>query len=389
MKLGIISDAQHYYTANGQLCALEIVVRQFEQWAALFDEVIVCAPLMMGLPPGTHSLYRTTNIRLLPIAKAGGNSLQAKLGMARQFAGWWRSLQNLFRQVDAVHIRCPNNISILGLLALQRTRLYRQAVYTGTWNGYTGEPLTYRWQRYFLRHWFKGPVAVYGEWPGQPAHLVPSFSPSYTQADWDAESTQVEDRLNRLKMLTALQQPLHLLSIGLLNRNKNQQMVIRMLKMLTERGWQAELHLLGDGDQRPTLKTLGSELGIAERVYFDGAQPHDVVRQAYRQADFVVQAPHAEGYGKVPIEAFFHGVVPILSDVGMSAQIVGGTERGACYPFDNAAAAAAAILELATDPSEMVRRIENGRQYARKHTLDAWQQHIRQMCENSWGVHLS
>lgn len=388
MKLGIISDAHHYYDSAGQLHVLEIVARQFEQWAVLFDEVVVCAPLMSGQPPATHSPYRATNLRLLPIANAGGNSLRAKLDLVQQVVGWWRSLQMLFCQVDAVHIRCPNNISVLGLLALHGTHLYRQAAYTGTWNGYPGEPLTYRWQRYFLSRWFKGPVAVYGDWLQQPAHIVSSFSPSYSYSDWQAESDYVESRLKRLRSLKAFLQPLRLVSVGALNRNKNQQMVIRVLKLLIEQGWQAELNLFGDGNQRPALETLVQELGLGGQVHFNGAQSHQVVRQAYRQADFVVQATYAEGYGKVPIEAFFHGAVPILSDVGMSSQIVGGTERGACYPFNDVDAAVLAILNLATNPAEMVRRIENGRQYAKKRTLEEWREHIAKMSEHAWQIEL-
>lgn len=154
MRLGIISDSHHYYDTEGHLCNLTVLTRQFGCWSNLFAEVVICAPLLPGSPPISHSPYQNSNIRLLPISLAGGNSLRAKVHLGRQIQGWWRTLKILLGQVDAVHIRCPNNISLLGLLALLRARHPRQAVYTGTWPGYAGEPFTYRWQRWFLRRFF-------------------------------------------------------------------------------------------------------------------------------------------------------------------------------------------------------------------------------------------
>ena len=63
MKLGIISDAQHYYDHNGRLCTLSQLSKQFEQWAELFEEVIICAPLKYGLPPPLFNNYNKKFIK--------------------------------------------------------------------------------------------------------------------------------------------------------------------------------------------------------------------------------------------------------------------------------------------------------------------------------------
>ena len=93
MKLGIISDAHHFWDARGRLCVLSPVARQFEQWAQLFDEVTVCAPLARGLPPPTSSAYEASNIGLIPVRVAGGNTIVAKLELALQVMPWWRAIQ--------------------------------------------------------------------------------------------------------------------------------------------------------------------------------------------------------------------------------------------------------------------------------------------------------
>lgn len=390
MRLGIISDSHHYYDRDGRLYNLSIVKAQFECWAQLFDEVTICAPLYPGDPPVSHSPYDAPNVSLLPIAPAGGNTLRAKADLGFKLAGWWKTLQELLKRVDAVHIRCPNNISILGLAALARSDCFRQAVYTGCWNGQVSppEPLTYRAQRLFLKHRFRGPVAVYGTWPDQPEHVVPSFSPSYTDGDWEGESAVVARKVDRLRGLSALPDPVKLVTVGSVDYRKNQQLVIRAVRQLADAGVRAELAILGEGGLRSSLESLARELGVEGQIHFNGRTAHRQVRQYYREADFVVQAPRSEGYGKVPNEAFFHGAVPILSDVEISAEIVGHGERGRYFPPDDVDAVVRHVLELARNPGEMIRLIENGRAHARSLTLEVWRDHIRQMLEEHWGVEL-
>lgn len=387
MRLGIISDSHHYYDEEGRLYNLTVLTRQFGCWADLFDELVICAPLLPGTPPVSHSPYSQAKIRLLPIPNAGGDSWRAKFYLARQVYHWWQVLHQLLAQVDAIHIRCPNNISILGLLALQRKPHLRQAVYTGTWMGYPTEPLTYRWQRWFLRHVFRGPVAVYGEWPEQPSHIVPSFTPTYSQNDWEMETERVATRIAYLETVTTLPQPIQLLTIGSLSDNKNQQMVIRLVAALKEDGVETMLHVLGDGDSLPHLESLAQELGVTKQVCFHGYTPSTQVREFYRLADFVIQAPKAEGFGKVPIEAFFHGLIPLLSDVNLSSQLVGEGARGRCFPLNDVYFLRQELLTLWRQPATMAQMIRQGRDYASTLTLEAWQEHIHLILTRFWGEH--
>lgn len=385
MRLGIISDSHHYYDQTGDLHNLTVLTRQFGCWANLFEEVVICAPLLPGSPPVSHSPYQNEKIRLLPVSVAGGQGVKAKWHLLQQMKDWWRTIQQLLAEVDALHIRCPNNISILGLLALQRSHHLRQAVYTGTWPGYPGEPLTYRWQRWFLRRYFRGPVAVYGEWPGQPEHIVPSFTPTYAQTDWGMETERVTAKIAYLETLTCLPQPLQLVTVGALSENKNQQMVIRLVAALKQDGVEAVLHLLGEGASRTHLEALTQELGVTGQVHFHGYTPAPQVREFYRQADFVVQAPRAEGFGKVPVEAFFHGVIPLLSDVNLSQQLVGQGSRGRCFPLDDLDFLRQELLTLSHQPITMAEMIPQGRAYAATQTLESWQKHLEMMFSRFWG----
>lgn len=386
MHLGIVSDAHHYWDSSSRLCTLTPLARQFEQWASLFDQVTVVAPLLPGDPPAGSGPYQVQNIRLNPIPVAGGSTLTSKLILIRVLPRWWRVIQQLLGKVDAVHIRCPNNVGIPALLAVARISVPRQAAYTGTWVGYDGEPATYQWQRRYLARSFRGPVAVYGDWPNQPPHVVPSFSPSFYDADWEDEEQAVLRRIDRLKELARLPAPVRLLTVGSLT--KNQDVVIRMVAHLCSQGFDVNLDVLGGGVQQTKLEALVNDLKLVNCVRIHGRVSHEMVRKSLRMADFVVQAPTVEGLGKVPIEAFFHGAVPILSNVNLSAQLVGGGERGRLFGPGDYEGAADAVAELICEPAKLASMIQQGRAYARTLTLERWREHLRQMLEKHWNLTL-
>lgn len=383
--LGIVSDAHHYLGDRGQLCTLTPLARQFEQWATLFDRVTVLAPLLTGQPPSSCDQYGTTAIGLSPLPVAGGNTTRAKVNLLCVLPIWWQGIRQLLRTVDAVHIRCPNNVGIPALLAVARTSVPRQAAFTGTWMGYAHEPPTYRWQRWYLSRWFKGPVAVYGEWPDQPPHVVASFSPSFSDAEWQSEESFVREKLGRLSRVGCLPGPIKLVTIGSLS--KNQDVVIRTAKTLVEWGLEIQLDVLGGGPQQVMLDGLVKSLGLEGCVRIHGRVAHSVVRAYLRAADFAVQAPSVEGFGKVPIEALFHGTVPIISDVNLSSQLVGHGCRGAVFRPGDYIGAASAVADLSRGPNELMKMIYDGRRYVRKLSLECWRDHLHEMLKRHWSTY--
>lgn len=388
MRLGIFSDAQHFLDAEGRLCTLTPLARQLEQWASMFDEVVVCAPLHPGPPGPLQTPYRAANLRIEPVAPAGGSTLAAKAALAARLPGWWRALQRTLRRVDAVHVRCPNNVSIPGLLALERTRHLRQALFTGNWEGYPGEARTYRWQRRYLARRFRGPVAVYGDWPGQPPHVVPTFSPVFTHAEWAAEESHAGARAAALRGAGALPDPVRLVSVGALDRNKNQRLAVHAVRRLAGRGVGATLDLLGDGPERGALEALAASLGVEDRVRFHGRVPHEAVRGFLREAHFAVQPSRTEGFSKAVVEAMMHGAVPLLGDLPVHRGLVDGGARGRTFDAGDADALAGHVAELAADPARVAAMVEACRAYTRGVTLEAWREHIRGMLREHWKVAL-
>lgn len=388
MRLAVIGDTQHYRDAQGRLCALEPVVNQLDRWARLFDEVVLCAPLDPGPPPAGFAPYRSANLSIRPLRKAGGNSMMAKLGLLAHVGPWALETRRVARSVDAVHLRCPCNIGLVAILSTKGAVRYRYAMYAGVWQHYHGEPRFFGLQRRLLAsRWFGGPVSVYASRQLDRPHLEPFFSPSFGLAEWEAAAAGVAEKVAALRE-GRRGSPWQLVTVGRLTANKNQQAAVRSLPGVLAAGHDAVLTVYGDGPERPRLESLARELGVGDRVRFRGAVDHGEVMSAFASADLNLLTTRQEGFGKVLLEGMVHGAVPVFAASPVAGEISGGGTRGSVVPPDDPDRIAAAVSELLADPDRLAGMVEEARAYTREMTLDAFEDRVREMLERQWGVRL-
>lgn len=106
-----------------------------------------------------------------------------------------------------------------------------------------------------------------------------------------------------------------LLFVGRLEAEKNCARAIRAFNEAAPR--EACLIVVGDGSNRAALEALARELGIADRVFFEGsldAAPY------YALADLVLVPSKYEGYGLVIVEALAAGKPVLATDVGIARE---------------------------------------------------------------------
>jgi hypothetical protein len=149
-RLAVVTHVVHH-VHEGRVWAYAPYARELDLWAALFPTLVLVAPVRHGVPPGDCAPLDARNLVLRPMPESGGVSWRAK-GRQLVRAPWlaWR----LWRQlagVDAVHVRCPGNIGLLGVLVAPLRSRRLVAKYAGQWAGYPGEPRTVRLQRQLLR----------------------------------------------------------------------------------------------------------------------------------------------------------------------------------------------------------------------------------------------
>jgi hypothetical protein len=118
----IISNMAHYHRGDGVIVGHGATARELDMLATLFDEVRHVACLHEEAAPASALPYASRNITLVPVPPAGGETLGAKLGIARYTPLYVRTIARELRGADAVHVRCPANISLYALAMLAARR---------------------------------------------------------------------------------------------------------------------------------------------------------------------------------------------------------------------------------------------------------------------------
>ncbi|MEX0767750.1 MAG: glycosyltransferase [Microthrixaceae bacterium] len=388
MRLAVIGDTQHYRDSEGRLCALEPVVNQLDRWAELFDEVVICAPLDPGPPPAGFGPYRSTNLILEPLQKAGGNTRSAKFGLLAHLIPWARTTRRVAKSVDAVHLRCPCNIGLVAIFSTWRSGAFRYAMYAGVWHDYVGEPRFFRMQRKLLgSKWFGGPVSVYAGKDESLPHLEPFFSPSFSRADIENAKARSTAKIERIRS-SDRSEPWRLVTVGRLTPNKNQKTIVSAMPAILQGGNGVTLDVYGDGPCRNDLEQLAKDLGVADAVSFHGSVSHGAVMEAFARGDLNLLSTRQEGYGKVLLESMVHATVPVFGQSPVSDEISGGGTRGLVFDSEDSAQLAELVQGLMGDTESWADMAEEARHYAGTMTLEAFQDRVKEMLERQWGVTL-
>lgn len=134
---------------------------------------------------------------------------------------------------------------------------------------------------------------------------------------------------------------------------KNTAGVLRTFARLKERAPSARLVLVGlsGARKREEFESLSRQLGIADRVQFEGYVTEERLQDMYRQATVLFYPSLYEGFGMPLVEAMAHGL-PVVASNRTSIPEVVGTAGVLVDPTDENAMAGALATVLA-DPDRL------------------------------------
>jgi glycosyltransferase involved in cell wall biosynthesis len=375
-KLLIVSHVTHYKD-GGQLHAYGPYAREIDIWADLFSEVVIAAPCRVEPPPGDSIPFTRPNITIAPQPEMQGVSWRARFRQALTLPRVVSGLARAMWRADAIHVRCPGNLGLVGSIMAPLFTRRLVAKYAGQWNGYPGEGWSNRLQRFLLRApWWQGPVTVYGHWPRQPSHIVPFFTSMMT-----AEQVEYAVTAAIRKRITG---PLRILYTGRLANAKRVGVLLEAARILSDRGVGFQLSIVGDGLQMGPLRQSSKLLGLSDTVRFVGAVPFDSVLPWYEWAHcLVLPSLHSEGWPKTVAEGMCYGAVCLAFNHGQISSMLSG--RGILLQAGTAEEIADSLESVAREPERYRAIALRASEWAKQYSLDGLRAALAELLRHHWG----
>ncbi|MBX5478873.1 MAG: glycosyltransferase family 4 protein [Pyrinomonas methylaliphatogenes] len=380
MKLLIVSHVVHY-EEGARLYAYGPYAREVDVWAELFSEVAIAAPCRKERAPGDCLPFARRNISIIPQRETGGETWRAKLRQIILLPLLVFDLVCAMRRADAIHIRCPGNLGLLGAILAPFFSKFLVAKYAGQWTGYPGETWSVRLQRRLLRSsWWRGPVTVYGAWPDQPTHIIPFFTSIMTREQMMRAGRSAVRRRSDGK--------LRVLYVGRLTAAKNVEAVLSALARLRDAQRDLSCTIVGDGPRRARLIEMVKELRLEDRVTFAGSVGFARALDLYDWAHVLVLVYETEGWPKAIAEAMAFGLICIGSDRGLIPQML-ADGRGIVVPPGDAQALATALADIAAHPASYDAMRARAVAWAERFSLDDLRDALRHLLSSWWDVELA
>ena len=162
-------------------------------------------------------------------------------------------------------------------------------------------------------------------------------------------------------------QPYRILTVSRITAKKGLPTVFKALGILRDRGLRFHHTLIGDGDERDSLKNLIRDLGLEPLSRWMGTQPHDAVIRQYRQADlFVLGCEIAangdrDGIPNVCVESMAMGVPVVATRVSAIPELIENGKTGLLVDPGDPGALADAMIKALTDADLRKEMIAAGR----------------------------
>ncbi len=286
-----------------------------------------------------------------------------------------RVIKRTITRDDTIHLRIPDTIATQVFYLLPPERPFGAEVTGDPYDvfapGAVRHPL-----RPFFRRWFSRQLrgqcarasaaayvtegALQRRYPPAPGAFVTHYSSIELGEDAFASAPRA---------VTDAPAAPRLLTVGSLAQlYKGPDVLIDTVALCARGGLDLELTIVGDGKHRAELEARTAAAGVGGRVHFPGQLPAgEAVRAQLDRADLFVLPSRTEGLPRALIEAMARALPCLGSSVGGIPELLPAEDR---VPPGDAAALAAAIRAVVTDPARMTRMSARNLSKAREYHED-------------------
>lgn len=142
---------------------------------------------------------------------------------------------------------------------------------------------------------------------------------------------------------------------------------INAFAQIAEKLPSAELHIIGEGEEKPNLEMLANNLGVGTIVIFHGAVNQSDVFLYMRSSSIFLSLYDLSNVGNPLLEAMRAGLPIITLDNGDTAKIVKNNYNGILIPESNLDEIPIKMLELASNPKLRCQLSTNALEYSNSH----------------------
>lgn len=159
-----------------------------------------------------------------------------------------------------------------------------------------------------------------------------------------------------IRSTKALGRPLRLVSVGRLDVEKRQRLLIEAVAELSRAGYEAELYIYGQGALEKKLKEYAQEQGVAEKFHLKGFST--AILEELPQYDIFVLSSEFESFGNVIVEAMGAGLPVVAMDCPVGPrEILQNGELGVLTENGDVKQMVRTIEQIAEKyPSEVVKK---------------------------------
>jgi glycosyltransferase involved in cell wall biosynthesis len=215
---------------------------------------------------------------------------------------------------------------------------------------------------------------------------APNMHWIFSTAISTAEIRQIQPDLER-----PMSRPPRLAFMGRLAPEKGLPYLIQALAHLRAGGLNPlpVVELVGDGPLRRKLEEQVNQLGLQSNVHFIGALSRHEMLERLCGMDLAVLPSLTESFMKARLDAMLCGLPVITTGVGFGRELVGSDGcRGWIVPVGDSRALADTLATAINGQQDWAGLRKRSREFAETYTVEAWAQHIAEICERQWHLPL-
>lgn len=337
MKLLVIQEQHFVRMPNGEVWVDEQSDSKFwERYLAVFDEIVVCARFYHSETYNTDRLMRSDheNVSFVELPNTRGvGSLIKHIGQIR------KTMKSAMKDCDRIIFRAPSPMSMVAYpLARRSGKPYAAEIMNNPATHYSPAAMHNFYQpiiQHLTVNQTKSLCLNANGVSYVTEHVLQELYPSTARLQGESnryfESSystirMENDRYSFDEWGEMMPETVTFIHTGKMqDERKGQDIFIKTLSILRNKGYNVKGILVGDGVKREDFEKLGRSLGMADRLEFVGWKAgFEAVQKELKRAQVAIFPSMGEGLPRSVIEAMAQGLLCFGSKVDGICELIEG-----------------------------------------------------------------